>query len=127
MKRFSHFFLETYTHTTIGDESPLGNTPAVAWVPHVDIYEQPGAILVVAELPGVDRAHVQVGVFGARLRISGVRPKMIPENTQRVLQMEIPYGPFARELPLPHWADVDRIEASYTEGCLRVRIPRKIL
>ena len=125
MKRFSHFFLETYSHTSIGDESSPGHPPEVAWIPHVDIYEQPGAILVVAELPGLDRAHIRVGVVGERLCISGVRPKMVPKDTQRVFQMEIPYGPFARELVLPRWADVDRIEASYEESCLKVRIPRK--
>jgi HSP20 family protein len=124
MKQFSHLFLEAFTHTNIGEES-AGSATEVAWVPHVDIYEQPCAILVVAELPGVKRDDIQVGVVGGRLRISGVRSKVIPCDTQRVLQMEIPYGPFARELRLPHSADVDRIEASYDEGCLRIRIPRE--
>jgi HSP20 family protein len=124
MKRFSHLFLETFTHTTIGEEPSEGRAPEVAWIPHVDIYEVPCAILVVAELPGVKRDDIEVGVVGDRLRISGIRPKMIPGNTQRVLQMEIPYGPFARELRLPHSADIGHIEASYEEGCLWVRIPR---
>lgn len=125
MKRFSHFFLETYTHTSIGDESPPGRPSEVAWLPHVDIYEQPDAILVVAELPGMSQDQIHVGLDGARLCISGVRPKMVPEDTQRVFQMEIPYGPFARELCLPHWVDVERIEAFYEDGCLKVRVPRK--
>ena len=126
MKRFSHFFLETYTHTNIDEELSPCRPTDVAWIPHVDIYEQPGAILVVAELPGMHRDQIRVGVAGQRLCISGVRPKMVPEDTQRVLQMEIPYGLFAREVALPHWADADRIEAFYEDGCLKVRVPRKI-
>jgi HSP20 family protein len=91
----------------------------------VDIYEQPDAILVVAEIPGLALESIHVAVVDGMLRVSGARPKMIPEDTLRVHQIEIPYGPFARDVQLPHWVDMERCEASYEEGCLKVRIPRK--
>ncbi len=124
MKRFAQILLQTYVHTT-ADERWSGCPEGVAWQPLLDIYERPDAITIVAELPGVDEAHIRVGVSGNRLQITGFRQKEIPGDTLRVHQMEIAYGPFGRSVELPRDSDIDRIEAEHRQGYLTVTIPRK--
>jgi HSP20 family molecular chaperone IbpA len=40
--------------------------------------------------------------------------------------MEIPYGRFARRIQLPAETDVERIEAKFREGYLRIEVPRSV-
>src|SRR5579859_4811622 len=43
----------------------------MAWAPRMDVYEQDGALIVKAELPGLKKEDVQVEVDGDELIISG--------------------------------------------------------
>ncbi len=125
MKQFNPYF--SYVHTAVtslGGTARLEYLRSAAWRPPVDIYEREDSILVIVELPGVDKEEISITVEENLLKITGVRPKTIPESTQHVHQMEIPYGRFARTVQLPSRADVDHIEAKYNEGYLTVEIPR---
>ena len=96
-----------------------------AWRPPIDIFERLDGIVIVVELPGVDKEHINVSVEQGILSITGFRRKYIPKNTQRVHQMEIPDGPFERLIQLPERLDADHIEAEYREDSLTIQIPNK--
>jgi HSP20 family protein len=94
------------------------------WEPPVDVFEDEREILVIAALPGVAAEHVEVVVEPGAISIRADRPQLLGGSRYAVCQMEIPYGRFARRVPLPH-ALVDAVSSELTHGCLVVRL-RKI-
>ena len=92
--------------------------------PNVDCFhtDDPHALTVVVELPGVDPQSVRV-VAGERLLVvAGERKR--PRVPGRVYQqMEIEYGPFERRVRLVEDVDPDRAEARFGNGVLTVELP----
>lgn len=125
MRKDSYLFTQLYG--VMGGLHPAGRAAqlrSATWEPMIDVYERANGIVIIAELPGVDKERINVAIEEGKLKISGFRPKQIPDAAQHVHQMEIPYGPFAREIPLPDWADVGCIQAGYEGGYLTVEVPR---
>lgn len=96
-----------------------------AWRPAVDLYEVNDGIVVLAELPGVDEADLEVTLRRGRLRIAGVRRPRAVESAGQPLQLEIATGPFERVIALPAGIDADRVEARFRQGILAVHIPQE--
>ena len=92
--------------------------------PNVDCFhtDDPHALTVVVELPGVDPGSVQI-VAGERvLLISGERKR--PKVQGRVYQqMEIESGPFQRQVRLAEDVDPEHARASFENGVLTIELP----
>ena len=92
--------------------------------PNVDCFhtDEPHALTVVVELPGVDPQSVKV-VAGERvLMVAGERKR--PKLPGRVYQqMEIEYGPFQRQVRLVEDVDPEHAHASFEDGVLTVELP----
>jgi HSP20 family protein len=92
--------------------------------PNVDCFhtDEPHALTVVVELPGVDPQSVRV-VAGERLLVvAGERKR--PRVPGRVYQqMEIEYGPFQRRVHLAEDVDPERAAARFEHGVLTVELP----
>ena len=91
--------------------------------PQVDCVrsEDPPALHVVVELPGVDPSEIQVVAADRVLVVAGVRQRQPLEG--RYQQMEIEYGPFQRRVSLAEDVDPDRAEAHYERGQLTIVMP----
>jgi HSP20 family protein len=95
-----------------------------SWRPAVDVFAEGDGIAVVAEVPGVDEADLQVSVAAQRLRIAGIRrPSQRPEADPQ--RLEIEYGPFERVIALPADSDGEHITAQLRHGLLTVHVPRR--
>ncbi|MFP4145793.1 MAG: Hsp20/alpha crystallin family protein [Phycisphaeraceae bacterium] len=98
-----------------------------AWVPAVNLYQFADRLEACVDLAGVPRERIDVRVEPGRLRIEGVR--MAPEprdggpGRMRIVGMEIDYGPFRREVPIPRDVDLDKVESRYEQGLLWVTLP----
>ncbi|HEX7625888.1 MAG TPA: Hsp20/alpha crystallin family protein [Gaiellaceae bacterium] len=92
--------------------------------PNVDCFhtDEPHALTVVVELPGVDAQSVRV-VAGERvLVIAGERKR--PQLPGRVYQqMEIEYGPFQRQVRLVEDVDPEQARARFEQGVLTIELP----
>jgi HSP20 family protein len=110
--------MERLLHGAEAVVSPSG------WAPRADIYETADHILVVVEVPGVERSDIEIVVQGRYLRVSGTRGEPSAAGCMRWHQMEIAYGPFERVVALPAEADPERIEATYRDGFLRIQVVR---
>jgi HSP20 family protein len=92
--------------------------------PQVDCYrtDDPPALTVLVELPGVDPASFEVAVAGRALTISGerTRPKVAGAH---YLAMEIEYGTFQRRIELGVEIDPTNVTAKYDKGMLKVVLP----
>ena len=91
--------------------------------PQVDCVrsEDPPALHVVVELPGVDPSEIQVVAAERVLVVAGVRQRQPLEG--RYQQMEIEYGPFQRRIPLDEPVDTNAATARYEHGLLTVVLP----
>ena len=92
--------------------------------PNVDCFhtDDPHALTVVVELPGVDAQSVRV-IAGERLLvIAGERVR--PQLPGRVYQqMEIEYGAFQRQVRLVEDVDPERARARFEHGVLTIELP----
>ena len=91
--------------------------------PQVDCVrsDDPPALHVVVELPGVDPSELQVVAADRVLVVAGVRQRQPLEG--RYQQMEIEYGPFQRRIPLDEPVDTNAATARYEHGLLTVVLP----
>src|SRR3954447_26355280 len=81
--------------------------------PQVDCYRSsdPPELVVLAELPGVDPAAVQLVVADGTLILAGNRPRPRCEGLV-YQQMELEYGSFQRSIQLPDDVDVAAARAT---------------
>jgi HSP20 family molecular chaperone IbpA len=84
--------------------------------------DDPPALHVVLELPGLDPATVEIVVMGRAFVVAGTRERPAAAGA-RYQQMEIEYGPFQRRIELGHDVDPASASASYERGLLKVELP----
>jgi HSP20 family protein len=91
--------------------------------PNVDCIrsEDPPALHVLVELPGVDPASIKVVAADRVLVVAGERCR--PKLTGRYQQMELEYGPFQRRISLAEPVDTGAATARYERGLLTVVLP----
>jgi len=91
--------------------------------PEVDVYrtEEPPALTVVVELPGVDPSEVKVVASPQALLIAGERQR--PKDCGQYQQLEIEYGAFQRHLTLAVDVDPEQATATYERGFLTIKLP----
>ena len=84
--------------------------------------DDPPALHVVLELPGVDSETVELVVSPRSLLVAGVRERPNVPGA-RYQQMELEYGAFRRQIELGDDVDPARTTARYEQGMLRVVLP----
>ena len=118
--RMNRLFEESMGRYAVGDDTPAG-----AWSPTVDIYEEDDRVVFEAELPGLARADVDVEVEDGNLVLQGERlldPQLRSRDFHR---MERAYGAFRRTFRLPRGVKPAEIQAEMKDGILTVSFPRK--
>lgn len=94
------------------------------WAPAVDMYETKDALMVAAELPGLDERDIHLSIIGDVLSVRGKRQwnqEVKPESSYR---SERWYGKFERSLPLPMPVQADKVTAKYRDGVLTITLPK---
>lgn len=92
--------------------------------PHVDAYETEKSYEIEASLPGMKREDIKVDFHQGRLTISGERHFRNEQNQRRYHVVESSFGSFQRAFQLPDTVDASRIEASFEDGVLHIRVPK---
>lgn len=105
--------------------SPVFSIGESTWRPHADLYETQEEIILRVDLAGVQRENIHLEVSRTAIRIHGVREQQVIPGTTRYRLAEIPYGYFERHLALTAVVDPDRIDATYNNGVLEVRMVKK--
>jgi HSP20 family protein len=101
----------------------LSGQDVTGWTPPVDIFETAEAFVVTAELPGLQRADIEIRYHDGQLTLQGTRrtPDVPCERYHRV---ERGHGAFYRRFALPTAVDASRIEADLKDGVLTVTVPK---
>ncbi len=97
---------------------------AATWCPAVDIYETEEALVLAAEVPGVDRDEIRVEVSGDLLVLRGERAIHTSDAELSYYRVERPKGGFRRSFRLPAGVRSDEVRATYRDGVLEVLLPK---
>lgn len=101
--------------------SDMTRTPASVGMP-MDLYRNGDSFYAEIDLPGVDPASIDVDVEDRTLTIRAERAAE-QQQERSWLTRERPTGAFARQLTLGGRVALERIEADYADGVLRLTIP----
>ena len=94
------------------------------WIPHVDIYEDDGAITIKAELPGMQREDIMLDASQGMLTISGRKQVEHAEHIQCYHILERQYGSFKRSVTFSENVKIEDIDARFENGVLEVVLPK---
>jgi HSP20 family protein len=95
-----------------------------AWKPLCDVSETAKEVIVVVDLAGVDLSNVNIAVQGDSMVINGIRREPATAPRRLYHRMEISYGTFEREVPLPGKVDAEQAKAFYSNGFMEIRLPK---
>lgn len=95
------------------------------WAPRVDIKEDDKRFVILADIPGIDPAGIEVSMDKSVLTIKGERQQETLEEGHRYTRLERAHGAFLRRFALPDSADAEGITARGHNGVLEVSIPKR--
>lgn len=91
--------------------------------PEIDVERKDGALVVSAELPGIDpEKDVEITIDDDYLTIEGEKTEAEERTEGDRFVRERRYGKFVRRIPVPDGVRADGVEADYTDGILTVKV-----
>ena len=101
--------------------NPSDEVETADWYPAANVYENDGEYTVAVDLPGIDRATLDISVDDDRLTIKGNR--VVQDTTRH--RAECPSGKFLKTFSVPAAVDQNDIRADYKDGVLQVHLPKR--
>ena len=94
------------------------------FVPRIDISETKDAIIVRADLPGMEAKDIEVTIEGQYLSLRGEKRSMKEEKGQSFLRTERSFGSFQRVIALPAEVNPKSAKAIRKDGVLELVLPK---
>jgi len=116
---FDRFFDEMWG---AGDGAQGGE---MIFTPRIDVRESEDAFEVCADLPGLEEKDIQVSVEEGVLTIEGKLESEHEEERKGLRYAERRKGTFQRTIELPGELVEDKVSASYKQGVLTVKLPKR--
>jgi HSP20 family protein len=113
----NHFFHEAANGVAANE--------AQAWTPRVDIQEEAGRFVILADLPGIDLADIEIQMDKGTLSLKGERKSAPTGEGVTSTRSERAHGRFDRCFALPDSADAEGISAVGRNGVLEISIPKR--
>jgi HSP20 family protein len=107
------------------EDGDASNVVTSQWAPRVDIREDEQSFVILADIPGVDPAQIEVSMDKGILTIKGEREAAASEANGKFTRIERARGAFHRRFALPDSADAEGITANGKFGVLEIVIPKK--
>jgi HSP20 family protein len=123
VREFDRLF-DRFFHTPVWPLGTLRATPEAVWEPALAFSETPKEYVVRLEIPGVTRDDLDVNLEGNLLTLSGKREFNKATKGEDFLWEERFEGRFSRTLRLAGPVTDGKIDATYTDGVLTVKLPK---
>jgi HSP20 family protein len=94
------------------------------WAPAMDVSETKDAIMVKAEVPGMESKEIQLSLQDQLLTLKGEKKQEKEEKEEHYYRMERSYGAFVRTVRLPATVDGSKVTATFKNGLLKVTLPK---
>lgn len=92
--------------------------------PRCDMTEDTNNYFLKFEIPGIPKDNIKVEVNNNVLVVSAERKEEKKKEEERKYYSEFSYGSYYRAMTLPTAVDEKKIDASYENGVLSVRLPK---
>lgn len=93
-------------------------------VPSVDVEDKDNAIVVHAELPGVEKKDLDISLTETHLTIKAKTQKEEKKEDGNFYRSEIRRGEFSRTIPLPVAVNGEAAKAKFDNGVLELTLPK---
>ena len=119
--------LERFASALLSDREVAGQDDV--WAPAVDIYEREESLVLLVDLPGLERDDIDLQVEANALTIQGARTRTAQGARSRTapvggIRLERPAGRFRRSFRIGIPIDPAGVRASYRAGVLEVELPK---
>jgi HSP20 family protein len=92
----------------------------------VDVRETADQVIVTADIPGLEGPDdVQITVRDNHLQLSGKVERAVEQQDEHVHRIERFAGRFTRTVPLPAAVRPEAAKATYKNGILEIRLPKR--
>ena len=91
--------------------------------PKMNVYDDNGNLCIDAYIPEINKNKLKVNLEDNIITIEGSYDKESKLEDGKYYCREVSQRAFSRSLQLPDNIDLDKVDAEYKEGMLRVRIP----
>jgi HSP20 family protein len=103
---------------------PLARVMEPAWLPAINFSENDKEFFVRLEVPGLHKENLDVNLTGDVVTLSGHREVAKETPGENYLYQEMETGRFTRSIRLPAPVAEAKVEATYADGVLTVRLPK---
>ena len=103
-------------------------SPSFNNVPAVNVVENEDGFRIEVAAPGMKKSDFKLNLNHNNLTISGSQENQSEESdktNEKYTRREFSYSSFQRTFTLPTSVDADNIKASYTDGLLKIEIPKR--
>jgi HSP20 family protein len=94
------------------------------WAPAMDVSETKDAVVVKAEVPGIESKDIQLSLQDQLLTLKGEKKEEREDKDEHYYRMERSYGAFVRTVRLPATVDGSKVAATFKNGLLKVTLPK---
>lgn len=104
--------------------APVAGGSEAGFAPRLNVRETDEAVVVTAELPGVEEKDFDVTLEDDVLTLKGEKRSEHEEEREGYRHVETHTGSFMRKVLLPPGIDADAVKASYKNGVVTVTLPK---
>jgi HSP20 family protein len=92
--------------------------------PAIEISEEKDAVVIKAEIPGLKKEDLEVNLSDDILTIRGEKKQEAEKKEKGYYYSERSYGSFSRSIQLPTDVQAEKVDASFKDGVLEIRLPK---
>lgn len=92
--------------------------------PPINVFEGQDGTVIIAEVPGLDPAKLEISGQGRTLTLHGERKREEGLNPSGYHRRERPFGEFSRSIQLSSDLDMAKATAKYEHGVLTLTVPK---
>ncbi|MFC1700615.1 Hsp20/alpha crystallin family protein [Patescibacteria group bacterium] len=121
-------------------QNPFGGQGRGGWVPFfpevpqarrsngpaIDIYQDKNNLYIEMPLPGVKPENVEISIENNVLSVQGKEGEKKIEKETNYIHREVRHGSFRRVVKLPVEVKNDKAEAEFSNGILKISIPKSV-
>jgi len=92
--------------------------------PPLNVTQDEDNVYVRAEIPGINADQLSISALRNRISLAGKREIQLEQGKVSYHRRERAEGTFSRTLSLPVEIDPERVDASYTNGIVTLKLPK---
>jgi HSP20 family protein len=94
------------------------------YLPQIDVCERADEVVILVEMPGVERSDVAIAWKEPILTISGQKRQQPDHSNARYMCVERSYGSFRREIAIGIPIDYRKARAELKNGLMKIHLPK---